>query len=363
MSSNSRGATIVEVTAVFWALAVIALGLRFWSLHIVKRKFLLHDLLIIFGFVFSTAIFICLIISVENGLGQHAVELMDTPSKFTIFGKLLIAIQILWCIALTTVRLSIINLYTHIFSSSDRLRIACYVMAAASIGWAIGSSLTIFLFCRPFAFNWDKTIDGTCVNIDLAYVLVQSTNFLVDLTIATMPLPVLWKLDMPLRRKIVVMLMFGLGATVCAIAVARIALYQLALAYDQTDFTYSSATLYLFSALEALLMLSLACLPLLRPIGEKASESTLVKKIKGLCSSSFRGSSWTRSKTRSGNDRYTPTGSDEGLQQLTHITIGGTEHKMQVPSNAVHVTGGQKAIRAADKKWQEISLDMPGNHC
>ncbi|KAK3984628.1 hypothetical protein QBC44DRAFT_336643 [Cladorrhinum sp. PSN332] len=360
-TEDNQGPTILAVTAVFWALALLALGLRFWSLNIRKRKILVHDLLALSGFIFSTALFVCLIISAQNGLGQHAVDLLDTPWKFTIFGKLLIVIQILWCLAMTTVRLSIINLYTHIFSSSERLRIACYVMTAVCAVWAIGDALTVFLICRPFSFNWDKTVDGSCGNLNVAYLLVHSTNFVVDSTIALMPLPVLWKLSIPMRRKIGIMLMFGLGATICAIAVARIALYQLALAYDQTDFTYSGSTLYLFTSIEPLLGISLACLPLLRPIGDRASGSPIANWVKDLVPPSLRGSSWSRSKNSSSNDRYIPTGSEEGLQQLTHVTIGGTEHKVWVAPNAVHITGGQKAIRAADKKRQETSFEMSSN--
>ncbi|KAK4222684.1 hypothetical protein QBC38DRAFT_489287 [Podospora fimiseda] len=360
-TDDNQGPMIIAVTAVFWALAIIALGLRFWAMTIRKRKILVHDILVLFAFICSTALFICLIVSAENGLGQHAVDLMATPWKFTIFGKLLIAIQLLWCLAMTSVRLSIINLYSHLFSSSQKLRIACYVMTAVCAVWFIGDALTVFLICRPFNYNWDKTVDGSCGNVNAAYLSVHSTNFVVDSTIALMPLPVLWKLSMPMRRKIGVMLMFGLGATICAIAVARIALYQLALAYDQTDFTYSGSTLYLFTSIEPLLGIALACLPLLRPIGDRASNSPIVSWVKDLVPSSLRGTSWSRSKNSSGNDRYIPTGSQEGFQQLTHVTIGGTEHKVWVAPNEVRVTGGQKAIRAADKKWQDGSFEMVSN--
>lgn len=51
MASDNQGPTIIAVTAVFWSLAVIALGLRLWALHIRKRKILAHDLWILLGFV------------------------------------------------------------------------------------------------------------------------------------------------------------------------------------------------------------------------------------------------------------------------------------------------------------------------
>ena len=103
--------------------------------------------------------------------------------------------------------------------------------------------------------------------------------------------------------------------------------------------------------------MSLACLPLLRPIGDAASTSPIVNWVKELVPSSLGGPSWNRTKGSGGNDRYVPTGSEEGLQPITHVTIGGTEHKIWVAPNAVHVTGGQKALKT-DKQWKEPSLEM-----
>lgn len=55
MATENQGPTIIGVTAFFWALALIVISLRFWSLQIRKRQVCAHDLLILLGFVSCSA--------------------------------------------------------------------------------------------------------------------------------------------------------------------------------------------------------------------------------------------------------------------------------------------------------------------
>lgn len=113
---------------------------------------------------------------------------------------------------MTAIRCSILFLYTHIFSSSRKFRFVCYAMMCACVLWAIGDILTVTLLCRPIAFNWDKTVGGSCGNINAAYLAVHSFNFVIDAGIAVLPIPVLWGLQMPTANKIGITIMFALGA-------------------------------------------------------------------------------------------------------------------------------------------------------
>lgn len=83
---------------------------------------------------------------------------------------------------------------------------------ALSMGYFISVFLETFLLCQPVEFNWDKTIEGTCTNQGLAYLLAGITNLLIDVLIVVLPMPVLWKLKLPLAQKFGISAMFGLGA-------------------------------------------------------------------------------------------------------------------------------------------------------
>lgn len=85
-------------------------------------------------------------------------------------------------------------------------------MMAVTMLWCIGELLTVFLMCRPLAYNWDSSIDATCGNVLGGYLSVHIFNFVIDLIIALLPAPVLWKLQMPKGKKVGIAIIFALGA-------------------------------------------------------------------------------------------------------------------------------------------------------
>ena len=68
-----------------------------------------------------------------------------------------------------------------------------------------------FLLCMPVAKNWDSLIPGTCANQKMAYLFAGIVNLILDVGIITLPIPVLWRLQMPFGRKLSIAAMFGLG--------------------------------------------------------------------------------------------------------------------------------------------------------
>jgi hypothetical protein len=103
--------------------------------------------------------------------------------------------------------------------------------------------------------------------------------------------------------------------SICSIAIARIALYQLALGYDQSDFTYTGSTLYLFTSMEPLLACALACMPLLQPVANIATGSPVVSWAKSLVKSSR---SRSQASASHNNGSYVPAGSQEGLHHTAY---------------------------------------------
>ena len=84
-------------------------------------------------------------------------------------------------------------------------------MAICSFFW-LYDILVAFLICHPLAFNWDQTIpSGHCGNEIAAYIAAHSMNFALDVSLAILPMPVLWGLQMPTKKKIEISIMFSLG--------------------------------------------------------------------------------------------------------------------------------------------------------
>ncbi|KAI0538970.1 hypothetical protein GGR58DRAFT_466136 [Xylaria digitata] len=282
MAAPDRGPVVIGISVMFETLAFIVVALRLWTLHLLKRRLLVHDMLLLTAFVLTTALVALVICTVKyGGMGKHAVDLATEPEKLLLFGKLLLADTLTWVVAMTFARLSILSLYVHIFSLHTRFRVGCYILIAATTLWGIAVFILLALDCHPFAFNWDKTIPGGyCVNIKASYLSAHVANLTVDSSIAFLPAPVLWGLQMPLRKKIAITVLFALGATICIFSLVRIALYRLVLGYDSIDFTWTAPTPIIFTVGEPSLGCIIACLPLLRPVTEKLSSMSVVSWIK-----------------------------------------------------------------------------------
>jgi hypothetical protein len=70
-----------------------------------------------------------------------------------------------------------------------------------------------FLFCIPLAANWDRTIpNAKCGNMAAEFISVGTINLLIDVAIIVLPMPVLWNLQLPIRKKLGLTAIFGIGA-------------------------------------------------------------------------------------------------------------------------------------------------------
>ena len=108
-------------------------------------------------------------------------------------------------------KLSILDLYITIFPDLIFRRM-CYLAITLTAGYFISVFLEAFLLCRPIAYNWDKTVPGGhCADLNLAYLIAGIMNLLIDALVVALPMPMLWRLQMPLSKKLGVTGMFSLG--------------------------------------------------------------------------------------------------------------------------------------------------------
>jgi hypothetical protein len=104
-------------------------------------------------------------------------------------------------------------MYLHIFPSYT-VRIAVYTMIALEIAFVI-AFLPIFLtICNPPSAFWSlNPVDQAtkCHPIQRQQYASVAANMLLDLAVVIIPLPSIWKLQLPMGKKLFVTLMFGLG--------------------------------------------------------------------------------------------------------------------------------------------------------
>jgi hypothetical protein len=79
----------------------------------------------------------------------------------------------------------------------------CQILGGLIIAWNVGDIIGGFLICRPLAKNWDFTIPGTCGSHPKFYFAMGMINIISDAFLIGLPMPYIYDLRMPLRKKLV----------------------------------------------------------------------------------------------------------------------------------------------------------------
>lgn len=84
------------------------------------------------------------------------------------------------------------------------------MMAVAACWWLAG--LIAFIFsCQPFSYNWNHDQEGDCDSKLNFWISVAVAHMGTEIMILLLPLPMVWTLQLPLRRKIGLSFLFALG--------------------------------------------------------------------------------------------------------------------------------------------------------
>lgn len=92
------------------------------------------------------------------------------------------------------------------------VKTAAYIAAGFSAAWTIAIILNSLLICRPISMFWDPmTPGGTCGNEQAAYTAIGVLDVVSYLFIFLIPLPSIFRLQIPLSNRIALIMVFALG--------------------------------------------------------------------------------------------------------------------------------------------------------
>ncbi|KAK3052458.1 hypothetical protein LTR09_006312 [Extremus antarcticus] len=119
--------------------------------------------------------------------------------------------EILYIIALPLIKISLTLTYLRIFPQQT-LRIVAFVVIGSTICYTIGLGVATVVQCSPISYSWtrwDGEHEGTCNHLNAQGYCAASLNILLDLLVVAMPMPILWQMNMNLRKKIMIIAMFA----------------------------------------------------------------------------------------------------------------------------------------------------------
>jgi hypothetical protein len=141
-----------------------------------------------------------------SGLGKHREIL--SPEKVATFSELLYFFQIFYVLGPPSVKLALLFLYRRVFEHSSFRRIVNGMILLISV-WAIIMTFLAIFNCKPISAFW--TTEGTCLNFKQFAIGYAIVNIITDFTVWLMPIPRVWKIQLPKSQKIALSLIFALG--------------------------------------------------------------------------------------------------------------------------------------------------------
>ncbi|KAG8157635.1 hypothetical protein KVR01_012677 [Diaporthe batatas] len=178
---------------------------------------------------------------------------------------------ILYPLALGSTKLSLLFLYKRIFSISRRTRLVILATIGVVAGWMISIFFAELFQCNTrFWANWGSSYDlrTQCNRTTMIVFAVALTDSLLDLTILSMPIPMILQLRLSTGRKVGVLSIFLLGVVTVTASIVRLALIiPLVFTLYEADVNHrfvSITTSVYWGMVEAGIGILVACLPTLQ---------------------------------------------------------------------------------------------------
>ncbi|RGP66588.1 integral membrane [Fusarium longipes] len=264
--AESQTALIIGVIAAVNFVALSVVAARTYTRLVISKSPGTQDVLMVLSACTGLVGTIILILQIPHGLGKHA----DTIERadFTIFSKysfIITVVPLLGGIGLLKISIAL-ELIKYNGNSWQWYRISLWCMIGFVIAYTIEAWLSFILFCNPVSRQWDLSIEGSCypVSTFIAFGLANSAfNIFTDIAFATLPIPLVWSLKMPLKTRIYLVVVLSLGYVAAVMGVVK-AVSQMK--YDPAGDNTFLYDIQFWGLLQLNVGTIAACAPSLRPL-------------------------------------------------------------------------------------------------
>ncbi|KUJ19412.1 uncharacterized protein LY89DRAFT_731810 [Mollisia scopiformis] len=256
---------------ILFGVCTATLFVRFYVRAFISRKFGLDDLLITLSWMAEVVHIVCVKLQFENGTGWHVADLAMLPNGVAVINGMILwpwITQALYYFGLGCIKASIVALYLRL-AVTPLQRNILWGMLIFVLAQGLSSTIVVAGFlCTPLSQVWTTptAIGGpTCINI-LTFNYYNAALFIItDIFLALAPLAVIKNLQMDVKRKRALGIMFSLGVLAIGGTIARQVTNAIAI-NNTSDFTWHWAPTALCSILESSLGIVFVCVPAMAPL-------------------------------------------------------------------------------------------------
>lgn len=206
----TRGHEIVVACIVCSIFSVVFVAIRVYTRCFVNRSVGLDDYAAFVTLPLCIAYGTLIAISTRHGMGLH--EAAFTPEIFQEWFLWIGIASEFYVLSLMGYKFAILLLYLRIYGVNRHFRWACYITMFVIFGYLFSNLLTEFLGCNPPQKSWMTKLPGHCIDgikSDYAY---GSLNWISDLVLFILPIPMIWKTQLKTKEKVGIMIIFMFGS-------------------------------------------------------------------------------------------------------------------------------------------------------
>ncbi|KAF2002055.1 hypothetical protein P154DRAFT_431759 [Amniculicola lignicola CBS 123094] len=265
---------IIAITGSFFAAAAAIVLLRVYVRVVMLKVFGADDYIMVVAMLLAAACFGCFVAETHDGLGKHFMVMLMEPVKYSHFAKTLYVHSILVMVGVSTVKVSIALFLMRLGTKKGIYNKFLWGVIVFIVILTITCAMTLIFQCLPVAAAWDMSLrpapfgtgDAKCYSMIIFRnlgLMNSSFNIVTDALFATLPIPLIWQLQLNTRTKISLIAVLSLGWFACAAAIIK-AVQQWNVLNDPDWTVHSSFNVWNY--IEFTIGIIAASLPSLKPL-------------------------------------------------------------------------------------------------
>ncbi|KAL9611562.1 MAG: hypothetical protein Q9167_003809 [Letrouitia subvulpina] len=154
-----------------------------------------------------------------GGMHQWDVRLAHVVK----FGQVANAIEVIACFLNLIVKIAILLQYLHLFvPTQNRIYYLVHFFMWFNGLFDVALALVLFFQCKPRRKIWmGDLVPGKCVNFGATLISAGIINAFTDFLVLGLPLFTVWRLQLPMKKKVGISAIFALGLLHTTEAIAR----------------------------------------------------------------------------------------------------------------------------------------------
>ncbi len=127
--------------------------------------------------------------------------------------------------AACSIKLTLLLIFTRLFVNFQKMVIFTYIVMIAMVSYYLTMMVIKIRICTATAGSWNPQIQSTCFNEPALFLADTLMSVVTDFLVLLIPLPLIWKLNLPLKKRLKVIALLCTGAIAAATSIIQLVLW------------------------------------------------------------------------------------------------------------------------------------------